>query len=50
MACHAVPRVMMYQGVNVSLLRQKQYYVVRDDGEPKCEIMVALSVWEGVAL
>ena len=36
--------------MRVSLLRQKQYYVVWDDGEPKCEIMVALSVWEGEAL
>ena len=34
----------------VSLLRQKQYYVVWDDGERKCEIMVASSVWEGAAL
>ena len=34
MACHAVPRVMMYQ----------------DDVQPKCEIMVASSVWEGAAL
>ena len=36
--------------MRVSLLRQKQYYVVWDDGEPKCEIMVASSVWEGAAL
>ena len=38
------------KAMRVSLLRQKQYYVVWDDGEPKCEIMVASSVWEGVAL
>ena len=38
------------KAMRVSLLRQKQYYVVWDDGEPKCEIMVASSVWEGAAL
>ena len=27
------------KAMRVSLLRQKQYYVVWDDGEPKCEIM-----------
>ena len=38
------------KAMRVSLLRQKQYYVVWDDGEPKCEIMVASSVWEGATL
>lgn len=38
------------KAMRVSLLRQKQYYVVWDDGEPKCEIMVASSVWESTAL
>ena len=38
------------KAMRVSLLRQKQYYVVWDDGEPKCEIMVASSVWGGAAL
>ena len=39
------------KAMRVSLLRQKQnYYMVWDDGEPKCEIMVASSVWEGAAL
>ena len=38
------------KAMRMSLLRQKQYYVVWDDGEPKCEIMVASSVWEGAAL
>ena len=38
------------KAMRVSLLRQKQYYVVWDDGKPKCEIMVASSVWEGATL
>ena len=33
------------KAMRVSLLRQKQYIVVFD-GEPKCEIMVASSVWK----
>ena len=50
MACHAVPRVMMYQGNARVPLEAEVYYVVWDDGEPKCEIMVASPVWEGAAL
>ena len=38
------------KAMRVSLLRQKKYYMVWDDGEPKCEIMVASSVWEGAEL
>ena len=38
------------KAMRVSVLSQKQYYVVWDDGKPKCEIMVALSVWEGATL
>ena len=50
MVCHAVHVSWCTKAMRVSLLRQKQYYVVWDDGEPKCEIMVASSVWEGAAL
>ena len=53
MACHAVPRVMMYQGdARVPLEAEAilRGFLEGDDDEPKCEIMVASSVWEGAAL
>ena len=53
MACHAVPRVMMYQGdARVPLEAEAilRGFLEGDDGEAKCEIMVASSAWEGAAL
>ena len=53
MACHAAPRVMMHQGdARVPLEAEAilRGFLEGDDGEAKCEIMVASSVWEGAAL
>ena len=53
MACHAVPRVMIYQGdAHVPLEAEAilRGFLKGDDGEAKCEIMVDSSVWEGAAL
>ena len=58
MACHAVPRVMMYQGDarpswGRTMAEAIHGFLEGDDGEAdsaKCEIMVASSVWEGAAL
>ena len=47
MACHVVPRVMMYQGdVRVPLEAEAilRGFLEGDDGEPKCETRVASSV------
>ena len=55
MACHAVPHVMMYQGDarpswGRTMAEAIRGFLEGDDGEPKCEIMVASSIWEGAAL
>ena len=55
MACHAVPWVMMYQGDARPSRGRTMAEAIRgllegDDGEAKCEIMVASFVWEGAAL
>ena len=57
MACHAVPRVMMYQRDARVPLEAEQIaeailhgFLEGDDGKAKCEIMVASSVWGGAAL
>ena len=51
MACHAVPRVMMYQG-DARVPLEAEAITVRGLRwcRLKCEIMVASSVWEGAAL
>ena len=53
MACHAVPRIMMYQGdARVPLEAEAilRGFLEGYDGKVKCEIMVVSSIWEGAAL